>query len=112
LILDILILSFFLSYDFSFYSSFFFESFLSHCTVHTVDGSPLSIAGQGTLCINSFDVPDISLVPNLTMQLMSVGQIANHDGRVILDIDFCYVQDHRTGHLVGTGPYRRDSQRL
>jgi hypothetical protein len=44
-----------------------------HCTVHTTDGSSLSVAGRGTLCSDSFDVPDVSLVPDLTMQLMSPG---------------------------------------
>jgi hypothetical protein len=83
-----------------------------HCTVHTTDCSPLSIAGQGTLCSNSFHVPDVSLVPDLTMQLMSARQITDHDCRVILDPNFCYIQDRRTGHLVGTGPRRHDSQRL
>jgi hypothetical protein len=38
------------------------------------------------------------------MQLMSAWQIADHDCRVILDPDVCYIQDHRTSHLVGTGP--------
>jgi hypothetical protein len=83
-----------------------------HCIVHTIDGSPLSVAGQGTLSSDSFHVPDVSLVPDLTMQLMSAGQIANHDCHVILDPDVCYIQDHRTGHLVGTGPRRRYSQHL
>jgi hypothetical protein len=83
-----------------------------HCIVHTVDGSSLSVAGQGTLSSDSFYVSDVSLVPDLTMQLMSVGQIADHDCRVILDPDVCYIQDHHTDHLVGTGPYHRDSQRL
>jgi hypothetical protein len=46
------------------------------------------------------------------MQLMSVGQIIDHDCRVILTPDVCYIQDRRTGHLVGTGPHCRDSQRL
>jgi hypothetical protein len=46
------------------------------------------------------------------MQLMSVRQITDHDCRVILDPDVCYIQDYRTSHLVGTGPCRRDSQRL
>ncbi|WVZ52520.1 hypothetical protein U9M48_003568 [Paspalum notatum var. saurae] len=46
------------------------------------------------------------------MQLMSAGQLTDHGCRVILDSDFCYVQDHHTGHLVGIGPRRRDSQRL
>jgi hypothetical protein len=52
-----------------------------HCNVHTVDGSPLSVAGQDTLCSDSFHVPNNSLVLNLTMQLMSAGQITGHDCR-------------------------------
>jgi hypothetical protein len=83
-----------------------------HCIVHTANGSPLSIAGQGTLSSDSFHVPDVSLVPDLTMQLMSAGQIVDHDCHVILDPDVCYIQDHRTGHLVGTGPRLHDSQHL
>jgi hypothetical protein len=83
-----------------------------HLTVQTADGSPLFIAVQGTLCSDSFYVPDVSFVPDLTIQLMSVGQITNHDYCVILDLDFCYIQDHRTGHLVGASPRRRDSQCL
>jgi hypothetical protein len=38
------------------------------------------------------------------MQLMSAGQIADHDCHVILNLDVCYIQDRRTGHLVGIGP--------
>jgi hypothetical protein len=107
-----------------------------HCIVHTDDGSPLSVArqgtlssdsfyvpnvsigsplsvaGQGTLSSDSFYVPNISLVPDLTMQLMSAGQIADHDCHVILDPDVCHIQDHRTGHLADTGPCWRDSQHL
>jgi hypothetical protein len=83
-----------------------------HCIVHTADGSPLSIAGQGTLSSNSFYVPHVSLVPDPTIQLMYVVQITDHDYRVILDPDVFYIQDHCTGHLVGTGPRCRDSLRL
>jgi hypothetical protein len=75
-----------------------------HYPIHTTDGSPLSVAGQGTLCSDTFYIPDVSLVPDLTMQLMSAEQITDHDCRVILDPDFCYIQDRFTGHLVGTGP--------
>jgi hypothetical protein len=46
------------------------------------------------------------------MQFMSAGPIIDHDCRVIIDPDFCYAQDRRAGHLVGTGTRRRDSQRL
>jgi hypothetical protein len=38
-----------------------------HFTVHTVDGSPLSVTRQGMLCSDFFHVPDVSLVPDLTM---------------------------------------------
>jgi hypothetical protein len=38
------------------------------------------------------------------MQLMSAGQITDHDCNVIFDPDVCYIQDRRTGHLVGIGP--------
>jgi hypothetical protein len=75
-----------------------------HCTIHTADGSPLSVAGQGTLYSNSFHVSDDSFVTNLTMQLMFGGQITDHDYHVILDPDFYYVQDRHTGHLAGIGP--------
>jgi hypothetical protein len=83
-----------------------------HCIVHITDGSPLSVAGHGTLSSDSCHVPDVSLVPDLTMQLMSARQITGHDCRVILDPNFCYIQDRCTGHLIGTGPCHRDSQRL
>jgi hypothetical protein len=59
-----------------------------HCIVHTVNGSPLSVAGQCTVSSDSFHVSDVSLVLDLTMQLMSAGQIADHDCRVILDAIF------------------------
>jgi hypothetical protein len=68
-----------------------------YCTIHTADGSPLSAARQGTLCSNSFYISDVSLVLDLTMQLMSAGQITDHDYHVILNPDFCYIQDHHTG---------------
>jgi hypothetical protein len=44
-----------------------------HCIVHTTDESPLFVAEQSTLSSDSFYVTDVSLVPDLTMQLMSVG---------------------------------------
>jgi hypothetical protein len=44
-----------------------------HCTIYITDGSPLSVAGQGTLYSDSFYVTYVSLVPDLTMQLMFTG---------------------------------------
>jgi hypothetical protein len=73
-----------------------------HCTVHVVDASSFSVAGHVTLSSNFFHASDVSLVPDLTMQLMSAGQITDYDCHVILDLDFCYIQDHRNDHLVGS----------
>jgi hypothetical protein len=112
------IYSWYLDSDASFHMTPYFAylSFLHpsyrHCIVHTADGSPLFVAEQGTLSSDSFYVPDVSLVPNLIMQLMSAGQITNHECHVILDPDVCYIQDRCTGHLVGTGSRRCDSHRL
>jgi hypothetical protein len=80
-------------------------------TVQTTDGSPLSVVGRGTLSSSSFHVPNVSYVPDLTMQLISAGQLTDHGCRVILDSD-SRVQDLSTGLLVITDPRRRDSQRL
>jgi hypothetical protein len=46
------------------------------------------------------------------MQFMFVGHIIDHDCRVILDPDFSYIQNSRTGHLVITGPHHHDSHRI
>jgi hypothetical protein len=46
------------------------------------------------------------------MQFMFVGHIIDHDCRVILDPDFSYIQNSRTGHLVITGPRHHDSHRI
>jgi hypothetical protein len=75
-----------------------------HLTIHITNGSSLSVAGQDTLCFDSFHVPDVSLIPDLTMQLMFAGHVTDHDCHVILYRYFCYIQDCRTVHLVGTLP--------
>jgi hypothetical protein len=46
------------------------------------------------------------------MQLLSAGQITDHGCHIILVSNSCCVQDLCTGHLVGTRPRRRYSQRL
>jgi hypothetical protein len=73
---------------------------------------PLFLFLDRALFSLTLHVPDVSLVPDLTMQLMFARQITDHDYCVIFDPDVCYIQDHRTGHLVGTDPCRRDSQHL
>ncbi|CAD6238308.1 unnamed protein product [Miscanthus lutarioriparius] len=81
-------------------------------TVQTVDGSSLSVVGLGTLSSSSFHVPNVSYVPDLTMQIISAGQLTDHGCRVIFYSDTCCVQDLSMGLLVGTGPRRHDSPHL
>jgi hypothetical protein len=52
---------------------------------------PLFLLLDRACFVLTLHIPDVSLVPNLTMQLMSAGQITDHDCRVILDPDFCYI---------------------
>jgi hypothetical protein len=59
-----------------------------HCTIHTADGSHLSIARQDTLCFDSFHIPVVSLIFDLTMKLMSAGQITDHDCHIIFTLIF------------------------
>ena len=93
-------------------SSLSLSSSDSPILVRTADGTSLPVTGRGVLSTSSFEVPNVSHVPHLTMQLLSAGQITDHGCRIILESDSCCVQDLRTGLLVGTGPRRRDSQRL
>ena len=79
--------------------------------MHTANGTSLPVVGRGTLT-TSFHIPTVSHVPQLTMQLMSAGQITDHGCRIIFEADSCCVQDIRTGLLVGTGPRHSDSQGL
>ncbi|CAD6256571.1 unnamed protein product [Miscanthus lutarioriparius] len=79
--------------------------------VRTADGTSLSVAGRGILSTSSFDVPTVSHVPKLTMQLLSMSQITDHGCRIILESDSCCVQNLCTGLLVGIGPRHRDSKR-
>jgi hypothetical protein len=46
-----------------------------HLTVQTTDGSPLSVAIHGTLSSDSFYVPDVSLIPDMTNSLCLLGKL-------------------------------------
>jgi hypothetical protein len=81
-------------------------------SVLTADGTSLPVTSRGTLYTPSFSVPDVSLVPRLTMNLLSVAQTAGSSCRVIFYADSVSVQDRHTQLLVGAGPRHRDSPRL
>jgi hypothetical protein len=87
------------------------SSLHSPVSIKTPDGT-LPIVGQGTLYTSSFHVPSVSHVPQLHLLLFSAGQITDHGCCVILDFDFCSVQDHRIGTLVGFGRRHHDPPRI
>jgi hypothetical protein len=71
--------------------------------VQTADGTSYSITHQGSLSTSNFSVPDVSFVPQLSMNLLSVGQITDHNCFVGFNDSSCFIQDCRTGALIGTG---------
>ena len=48
-------------------------------SVQTADGTSCPITHQGSLCNSSFSVPDVSFVPQLSMNLLSIGQITDRN---------------------------------
>jgi hypothetical protein len=56
-------------------------------SVLTDDGTSLPVTSRGTLSTSSFFVPDVSLVPRLTMNLLSIAQTADSGCHVLFDAD-------------------------
>ena len=80
-------------------------------TIHTVDGTSCHVTHEGTFS-SHFYVPDISLAPQLSMNLLSVGQIANMNCFIGFDDLSCFIQDHSSGRVIRTSHRRRDSSNL
>jgi hypothetical protein len=52
------------------------------------------------------------ILPELSMDLLSVGQITDHNCFVGFDDSSCFIQDRLTGDVIGTGRRRKSSPRL
>jgi len=81
-------------------------------SINTANGTACHVTHQGSLQSPHFYIPDISCVPQLTMNLLSVGQIADMNCFVGFDESSCFIQDRQTGNVIGTGHRRRDSSNL
>ena len=81
-------------------------------SVQTADGTSCSITHQGSLSTAHFTVPNVSLVPQLSINLLSVGQITNQNCFIAFDDSPCFIQDRRSGTVIGTGHRRRGSFHL
>jgi hypothetical protein len=55
-----------------------------------------AVTHQGNLATSQLTVPGVSLVPKLSMNLISVGQLTDIHCIVVFDDTSCFVQDRRT----------------
>ncbi|XP_021320482.1 uncharacterized protein LOC110436960 [Sorghum bicolor] len=76
-------------------------------SIQTGDGTSCHITHQGSLCNNYFSVPNVSYVPQLSMNLLSVGQVTDQTFFVGFDDSSCFIQDRRSGKVIGTGHRRK-----
>jgi hypothetical protein len=81
-------------------------------SIQTADGTLCHITHEGSLCNSYFTVPNIFFVPELSMNLLSVGQITDHNCFVGFDDSSCFVQDRQTGVVIGTGCRRKSAPHL
>ena len=48
-------------------------------SIQTTDGTSCHITHQGSICTSNFSIPKVSFVHQLFMNLLSVGQVTDHD---------------------------------
>jgi len=85
-------------------SSFTSVSPSSSIPVMTADGTPMPLAGVGSVVTPHLSLTNVYLIPNLKLNLASVGQICDsYDYLVMFSGSFCCVQDLHSQKLIGTG---------
>ena len=90
-------------------SSFTSLSPFSSIPVMTADGTPMPLAGVGSVITPHLSLPNVYLIPKLKLNLASVGQICDFgDYLVMFSGSFCCVQDLQSQKLIGTG--RRENE--
>jgi hypothetical protein len=69
--------------------------------IHTADGNKLPITAIGDI---SSSLTNIYVSPDLTNNLISVGQLVDNDCRVEFSKSGCLVQDQKSGKMIAKGP--------
>ncbi|GAV68823.1 hypothetical protein CFOL_v3_12326 [Cephalotus follicularis] len=62
-------------------------------TIHTANGSSMYVTYTGTVQTQSFSISDTYLVPQLSLNLLSVGQLYDHGYDLLFSRHGCVVQD-------------------
>ena len=71
--------------------------------IYAADGNCMNISHTGTIDTPSVHLPHTYCVPNLTFNLVSVGQLCDLGLNVSFSPNGCQVQDPQTGQTIGTG---------
>jgi hypothetical protein len=70
----------------------------------TADGTPMPLAGVGSVVTPHLSLFNVYLIPKLKLNLASVAQICDSgDYLVMFSCSFCCVQDLQSQKLIGTG---------
>ncbi|GLU14187.1 hypothetical protein SLE2022_307710 [Rubroshorea leprosula] len=70
---------------------------------YSADGSPMNVSHIGNISTTSLTLPNALLVPKLSYNLLSVGQLCDLGFEVTFSAHGCHVQDPQTRQLLGTG---------
>ncbi|GAV85907.1 hypothetical protein CFOL_v3_29341 [Cephalotus follicularis] len=72
-------------------------------TIHTANGSSMHVTYTGTVKTQSFSIPDTYLVPQLSLNLLSIGELCDNGYDLFFSRHGCVIKDSQTGQRVGTG---------
>ncbi|CAL5399137.1 unnamed protein product [Camellia sinensis] len=72
-------------------------------SIHTADGSLLSVSHVGSISTSHLSLSHVYLMPALTLNLISISQLCEHGLTITFSPSGCLVQDPRTGQTLGIG---------
>ena len=71
--------------------------------IQTANGSHIAASHTGSISTPILSLSNTYLIPNLTLNLISVGQLCELGFDLWFGSSSCYVQDPRTNQVFGTG---------
>ncbi|CAO2142780.1 unnamed protein product [Urochloa humidicola] len=74
---------------------------VSNQVVHSGNGSPMQVCGRGSVETATVVLPDVWYVPELTENLVSVGQLTEHNLSIVFGGGECNISKTSDGSLVG-----------
>ena len=78
----------------------------SSVSVMTADGTPMPLAGVGSVVTPHLSLSNVYHIPKLKLNLVSVSQLCDSGYSVSFSSTSCHVQDPQSQKLIGTGRRR------